>query len=132
MKNLLVLAIASLSSLSYGSYTVCSSPNFYYSSVRHDFGTPPPPGSETGKLTIAKDGKTLVSKTFYSGEGAYSLPRYVVEFVGPKEVIKEEGVEVAGSAVYTDVAVLRTAKPFEEKEVLRTRVLCENTWAFVP
>jgi len=130
MKNLLLLAVAFVGSFSYGSYTVCSSPDLYYSSVRHDFGTPPPPGIETGKLTIVFQGKVLVDQVFYNGE--FVEPAYEVKFLGPKDVLLETGKPIAGRSVYNEVAALKGPGLSAEVEIMQIPVLCENTWAMVP
>jgi len=132
MKHLLIAALAFTSSLSYGSHTVCSSPTLYYSSVRHDFGTQPPPGMELGKLTIVHNGKLLVEETHVQGQGGFTIPEFEVSFIGPQEVLSTTGVPVSGSRVYRDVAVLSTAPPSVVQEIERTAVVCEETWAFVP
>ena len=132
MKNILIAAFALTGPLAFGSHTVCSSPTLYYSSVRHDFGTQPPPGKELGKLTIVNQGKVLVNYTQIQGEGQYAIPEYLVALEGPREVILKTGNQVFGSTVYKAVAVLRTAPPQAEEEIARSAVICETTWAMVP
>lgn len=132
MKNVLLIGLTLFGTAAFGSHTVCSSPSLYYSSVRHDFGTAPLPGMELGTLQIFAQGKLLVDQKFTQGLGGFTIRKYDVAFVGPKVVVKKTGSQVAGSAIYTDTAVLSTSAPGPVAEVLRTPVVCENTWAMVP
>lgn len=132
MKNLIVAALVLVGSFAYGSHTVCSSPSLYYSSSRIDSGPVPPPGTEVGRLTVVGEGKVLVDQAFIQGVGDSPSPQYQVEFIGPKEVLSQSGGQVAGAVVYRHVAVLSTAAPLPPEEVLRTQVVCERAWAFVP
>lgn len=134
MKNLLGLLAVTFSAIGWASHTVCSSPNLYYSSVRGDFGTAPPAGMKVGRLTVVYEAKVLLDIDYVSGLGGYTLPKYSVTFEGPRKELAKEGGPVAGSAVYSDVAVLKQNSPFSSaaKEIARTPVVCETTWKMVP
>jgi len=114
------------------SHVVCSAPTLYYSSTRIDTGVAPPPGTDVGKLVIFAQGKLLVDVTYTEGLGGFPTPKYGVTFAGPKTVLSKTGSQVAGTAIYTDTAVLSTLAPFPQQEVLRTPVVCEQAWALFP
>lgn len=132
LKNWLLLGMALASSLASASHTVCSAPEFYYSRTHVDSGAPPPPGTLVGTLTIAAKGRVLVKEQFFANLGHYGLRRYDVAFDGEKQVLNETGNPVAGARVYRIHAVLKQVPPFPAAELLRTPVVCEETWAMVP
>lgn len=84
---------------------------------------------EAGRLTIVKTGKILADQIFLIGE--FTAPQYNVTLVGPKVVLKGLGNQTAGTSIFTDVAILKTADALSP-ELFRTPVVCETAWAFVP
>ena len=133
MKKNILLGLVFLGGISHASHTVCSSPSLYYSSIRHDYGVPPPNGTELGKLVIVNEGKVLVNETYVQGLGMYGIPSYGVSLVGPKKVLYSTGPAVSKTIVYTEVAVLRDQKlPGNLKEIERTPVVCETVQNLVP
>lgn len=132
MKIALLLSIAWLGSFAYGSHTVCSSPNLYFASVRHDFGTQPPKGTETGKLTILVNGKLLDSITYTQGQENIERPKYSVSLTGEKNVLLKQGNQTAGTTVFTTTALVKASASEDESTELKTSVICESKWALVP
>lgn len=132
MKYFLMITAALVGSFAHASHTTCSSPSLYYSNVRHDFGTAPPPGTETGSLTILAKGHLLENITYTAGHGGFTIAKHGVSFAGPRVVLAKTGNQVAGAIVYTNTAVLSTQAPYPIEELLRSSVVCEETWAFVP
>ena len=132
MKNIIIFAMALAGTFSYGSHTVCSAPNLYYSATRGDFGTQPPKGTTLGNLTIFSKGSLLVNQDYIQGGNQVAAPKFGVTFAGPQVVLSKTGAAGFGSLVFKDTAILYTVAPNPIAEILRTPVVCEQTWALVP
>lgn len=131
MKRLLGLGLLVVSASATASYTVCSSPSLYFSQTRVDSGIPPRPGMVTGTITIVSKGSVLVRQNVV--EGTPTRTRYRVSFDGTPKVLDETGVGTAsGARVFRVTGVLKAQRAPAEVEMLRTPLVCEETWALVP
>ena len=111
---------------------VCAGKTLYYSSIKKDFGTPPPAGTNSGSLTIVHSGKILASETYQVGLGQHQGPGYELK-LATGEVVKTTGNKKLGSSVSITTATLyKVAKApgaaSKPKEVVTEEVVCKKSW----
>jgi hypothetical protein len=131
--QILMLVVALFPLVGSATSTVCSSETLYYSNVRHDFGTQPLPGMETGRRVITYDGQILVNRVIKQSK--HEFEPYAVTLTGEAKVLFQEGNQVFGSSIFTQTAVLTKISlenPEQGEEIARQPVVCRSTWAMVP
>lgn len=132
MKNLLTtLALLLIGFTAHAGSQVCAGKTLYYSSVRNDLGTKPPPGIKIGSLTIVADAKVLLKRDEVVGLGQYSINNYQVELSEEAEVIQSTGNEFSGSSISKLEATLykvSSVNPSDKTKIKSEEVVCQKIW----
>ena len=135
-KNVMLgLVLILVAAPAFAGSTICSSEKIYYSNVRFDFGTPPPPNTVLGRVVIAYDGQVLLDETPIQGLRRLGAPPYRVNLEGTKSVLAEEGTPDNGARVFRQTGVVEKVEPLNpgrRTELGRETVLCRETWRLAP
>ena len=129
------LSVLFAGSLAQASHTACHNSDLFYSYKRVDTGIPPYPGFKIGSETLVYQGKVLVNREIIAGEGGYDTGRYEFALGSSRKTLQKSGNQTAGSTIFTSPVIvyeIDQVNPGKRTEVVKTSVVCTESWAMVP